>query len=30
MQMFEFLNYTKFQAESYATSNVIMTMGKKF
>ena len=25
----EFVNYTKLQGESYATSNLIMTMGKK-
>ena len=24
----EFVNYTKLQAESYATTNLIMTMGK--
>ena len=24
----EFVNYTRLQAESYATSNLIMTMGK--
>ena len=26
----EFVNYTKLQAESYATSNLIMTMGEDF
>ena len=30
MQIEEFVNYTKLQSESYATSNLIMTMGRLF